>query len=156
MPSLANILLDLKTGTRRAGAAIIAVAMSSFIGIVASNTAFASVPQPWQMDLQPPAGSIAEMATDLHNLLLVVITAITVFVLGLLLYVGVKFRAAANPVPSRTSHNAIIEVLWTVIPVLILVGIAIPSFRLLYYMDRTNETDMVIKVTGNQLSLIHI
>ena len=102
------------------------------------------------MDLQPPAGSIAEMATDLHNLLLVVITAITVFVLGLLLYVGVKFRAAANPVPSRTSHNAIIEVLWTVIPVLILVGIAIPSFRLLYYMDRTNETDMVIKVTGNQ------
>jgi len=150
MPSLANILLDLKTGTRRAGAAIIAVAMSSFIGIVASNTAFASVPQPWQMDLQPPAVSIAEMATDLHNLLLVVITAITVFVLGLLLYVGVKFRAAANPVPSRTSHNAIIEVLWTVIPVLILVGIAIPSFRLLYYMDRTNETDMVIKVTGNQ------
>ena len=102
MPSLANILLDLKTGTRRAGAAIIAVAVSSFIGIVASNTAFASVPQPWQMDLQPPAGSIAEMATDLHNLLLAVITAITVFVLGLLLYVGVKSRAAANPVPSRT------------------------------------------------------
>ncbi|MBT6415529.1 cytochrome c oxidase subunit II [Candidatus Puniceispirillum sp.] len=152
MPSLSNILLDLKTGSRRACLAPFAVAMSSFVGIVVatSNMAHAAVPQPWQMDLQPPAGSIAEMATDLHNLLLVVITAITLFVLGLLLYVGVKFRAKANPVPSRTSHNAVIEVLWTVIPVLILVGIAIPSFRLLYYMDRTNETDMVIKVTGNQ------
>ncbi|MGB2015873.1 MAG: cytochrome c oxidase subunit II [Candidatus Puniceispirillum sp.] len=125
--------------------------MSSFVGmVITSSMAHAAVPQPWQMDLQPPAGSIAEMATDLHNLLLVVITVITLFVLGLLVYVGVKFRASANPVPSRTSHNAVIEVLWTVIPVLILVGIAIPSFRLLYYMDRTNETDMVIKVTGNQ------
>ena len=151
MPSLAKTLLDLKTGTHRSGVARFVVAMTSFVGIaIASNMAYAAVPQPWQMDLQPPAGSIAEMATDLHNLLLVVITAITLFVLGLLIYVGVKFRAAANPVPSRTSHNAVIEVLWTVIPVLILVGIAIPSFRLLYYMDRTNETDMVIKVTGNQ------
>jgi cytochrome c oxidase subunit 2 len=151
MPSLANILLDHKTGSRRTGFATFAAALSSFVGmVIASNMAHAAVPQPWQMDLQPPAGSIAEMATDLHNLLLVVITVITLFVLGLLVYVGVKFRAEANPVPSRTSHNAVIEVLWTVIPVLILVGIAIPSFRLLYYMDRTNETDMVIKVTGNQ------
>ncbi|MGB1952722.1 MAG: cytochrome c oxidase subunit II [Candidatus Puniceispirillum sp.] len=151
MPSLANILLDHKVSARRTGLATVAVAMSSFVGmVITSSMAHAAVPQPWQMDLQPPAGSIAEMATDLHNLLLVVITVITLFVLGLLVYVGVKFRASANPVPSRTSHNAVIEVLWTVIPVLILVGIAIPSFRLLYYMDRTNETDMVIKVTGNQ------
>ena len=151
MPSLANILLDHKVSARRTGLATVAVAMSSFVGmVISSSMAHAAVPQPWQMDLQPPAGSIAEMATDLHNLLLVVITVITLFVLGLLVYVGVKFRASANPVPSRTSHNAVIEVLWTVIPVLILVGIAIPSFRLLYYMDRTNETDMVIKVTGNQ------
>jgi hypothetical protein len=63
MPSLANFLLDHKSGSRRSGLATFAVAMSSFIGIVASNTAFAAVPQPWQMDLQPPAGSIAEMAT---------------------------------------------------------------------------------------------
>jgi cytochrome c oxidase subunit 2 len=102
------------------------------------------------MDLQPPAGSLAEMATDLHNLLLVVITLISLFVLGLLIYVGVRFRASRNPNPSKTSHHTVIEILWTVIPVLILVGIAVPSFRLLYYMDRTNETDMVIKVTGNQ------
>ena len=90
------------------------------------------------------------MADDLHNLLLVVITLISLFVLALLVYVGVRFRASANPVPSKTSHNTVIEILWTVIPVLILVGIAVPSFRLLYYLDKTADTDMVIKVTGNQ------
>jgi cytochrome c oxidase subunit 2 len=120
------------------------------MAITLIEAAHAAAPVPWQMDLQPPAGSMAEMATDLHNLLLVVITLISLFVLGLLIYVGVRFRASRNPNPTKTSHNTVIEILWTVIPVLILVGIAVPSFRLLYYMDRTNETDMVIKVTGNQ------
>ena len=117
---------------------------------MAAGSASAAQPLPWQLGLQPPAGSIAEMADDLHNLLLVVITLISLFVLALLVYVGVRFRASANPVPSKTSHNTVIEILWTVIPVLILVGIAVPSFRLLYYLDKTAETDMVIKVTGNQ------
>ncbi len=127
------------------------IACGAVIGMLLSVTAaHAAKPTPWQVDLQPPAGSIAEMATDLHNLLLVIITLISLFVLGLLIYVSVRFRAAANPTPSKTSHNTVIEILWTVIPVLILVGIAIPSFRLLYYLDRTAETDMVIKVTGNQ------
>ena len=120
------------------------------LALSATGAAMAAAPVPWQMDLQPPAGSLAEMATDLHNLLLVVITLISLFVLALLIYVGVRFRASRNPNPSKTSHHTVIEILWTVIPVLILVGIAVPSFRLLYYMDRTNETDMVIKVTGNQ------
>jgi cytochrome c oxidase subunit 2 len=123
---------------------------SVVLALTAPGAAHAAAPVPWQMDLQPPAGSLAEMATDLHNLLLVVITLISLFVLGLLIYVGVRFRASRNPNPTKTSHHAVIEILWTVIPVLILVGIAVPSFRLLYYMDRTNETDMVIKVTGNQ------
>jgi len=120
------------------------------LALSATGMAMAAAPVPWQMDLQPPAGSLAEMATDLHNLLLVVITLISLFVLALLIYVSVRFRASRNPNPSKTSHHTVIEILWTVIPVLILVGIAVPSFRLLYYMDRTNETDMVIKVTGNQ------
>jgi len=114
------------------------------------GSASAAQPLPWQLGLQPPAGTIAEMADDLHNLLLVVITLISLFVLALLVYVGVRFRESANPVPSKTSHNTVIEILWTVIPVLILVGIAVPSFRLLYYLDKTADTDMVIKVTGNQ------
>ena len=115
-----------------------------------AGNAYAAKPLPWQLGLQPPAGSIAEMADDLHNLLLVVITLISLFVLALLVYVSLRFRASANPVPSKTSHNTVIEILWTVIPVLILVGIAVPSFRLLYYLDKTADTDMVIKVTGNQ------
>jgi cytochrome c oxidase subunit 2 len=117
---------------------------------LAAGAASAAQPLPRQIGLQPPAGTIAEIADDLHNLLLVVITLISLFVLGLLVYVGIRFRAEANPVPSRTSHNTVIEILWTVIPVVILVGIAVPSFRLLYYLDRTADTDMVIKVTGNQ------
>ena len=100
--------------------------------------------------LQAPAGSIVERANSLHNLLLVIITAISLFVLALLVYTCVRFRQSANPNSSKTSHNTVIEILWTVIPVLILVVIAVPSFRLLYYMDQTKDTEMVIKVTGNQ------
>jgi len=120
------------------------------VAMMIAGTAQAAAPVPWQLGLQAPAGSIAEMAYSLHDILLVVITLISLFVLALLIYASVRFRAGRNPNPSKTSHNAVIEVLWTVIPVLILVGIAVPSFRLLYYLDRTNETDMVIKVTGNQ------
>ena len=112
--------------------------------------AWAAEPQPWQLGLQEPAGSIAEKATSLHNLLLVIITAISLFVLGLLIYTCVRFRQSVNPNPTKTSHNTVIEILWTVVPVLILVVIAVPSFRLLYYMDKTKDTDMVIKITGNQ------
>ena len=118
--------------------------------LMMAGGAGASEPQPWQLGLQAPAGSIAEKATDLHNLLLVIITAISLFVLALLVYTCVRFRQSVNSKPSKTTHNAVIEVLWTVIPVLILVVIAVPSFRLLYYMDKTKDTEMVIKITGNQ------
>lgn len=130
--------------------ACLPAAVACAVALLGAGSAAAAQPLPWQLGLQPPAGSIAEMADNLHNLLLVVITLISLFVLALLVYVGIRFRASANPVPSKTSHNTVIEVLWTVIPVLILVGIAVPSFRLLYYLDKTVETDMVIKVTGNQ------
>ena len=120
------------------------------LGIFAASVAGAAQPEPWQIDLQEPAGSIAQKATDLHNLLLIIISLISVFVLALLVYVGWRFRRDANPTPSRTTHNTTIEILWTVIPVLILVVIAVPSFRLLYYMDETKNAEMVIKVTGNQ------
>ena len=120
------------------------------IVLMIAGGAWAAEPQPWQFGLQPPAGSIAEKATSLHNLLLVIITAISLFVLALLVYTCVRFRQSANSKPSKTTHNAVIEVLWTVVPVLILVVIAVPSFRLLYYMDKTQDTKMVIKITGNQ------
>ncbi len=120
------------------------------LGIFTASVAGAAQPEPWQIGLQEPAGSIAQKATDLHDLLLIIISLISVFVLALLVYVGWRFRRDANPTPSRTTHNTTIEILWTVIPVLILVVIAVPSFRLLYYMDETKNAEMVIKVTGNQ------
>lgn len=119
--------------------------------LVASATvALAAEPQPWQLGFQPAASTSMERIDDLHNLLLVIITAITVFVLGLLVYVCVRFRASANPNPSKTSHNTLIEILWTAIPVAILVVIAVPSFLLLYYTDRAVDPDMTVKVTANQ------
>ena len=148
MAFLATIASGLMALTRRV--VLQPATLVSSLVVLLAGAAHAAQPLPWQLGLQPPAGSIAEMADDLHDLLLIIITLISLFVLGLLVYVGVRFRAAANPVPSKTSHHTVIEVLWTVIPVLILVGIAVPSFRLLYYLDKTADTDMVIKVTGNQ------
>jgi cytochrome c oxidase subunit 2 len=104
----------------------------------------------WQINFQEPVTPVADAILHLHNhILLPIITAITLFVLGLLIYVMVKFNAKANPVPSKTTHNTLVEVLWTVIPIIILVVIAIPSFRLLYFQrDIPNNADMTLKVIG--------
>jgi len=112
--------------------------------------AWAEGPWPWEIGMQPPATPVKDRLTAFHDELLIIICLITLFVLGLLLYVIVRFRHERNPVPTRTSHNTVIEMLWTVVPVLILVIIAIPSFKLMYYMDRVPSPDMTIKVTGHQ------
>jgi cytochrome c oxidase subunit II len=114
------------------------------------GTVLAAQPRPWQTDFQDAATPLMEQVTSFHNLLLIIITLITIFVLLLLVWVIVKFNARSNPTPSRTTHNTMIEVLWTVIPVVILVVIAIPSFKLLYYSDVIPKADMTIKATGNQ------
>jgi cytochrome c oxidase subunit 2 len=93
---------------------------------------------------------VKEQLTDFHNLLLVIITAITLLVLALLVYVMVRFNAKANPNPTRTSHNTVLEVAWTVLPVVILVVIAVPSFKVLYFMEKTEAADMTLKVVGHQ------
>jgi cytochrome c oxidase subunit II len=118
--------------------------------VLATTGVLADAPRPWEMGMQAPATPVAERQHALHNELLVIITLISVFVLALLLYAIVRFNETRNPTPSRTSHNTVIEVLWTVVPVLILVIIAIPSFKLLYFQDRTASADMTIKVTGRQ------
>jgi cytochrome c oxidase subunit 2 len=110
----------------------------------------ASEPLPWQLGMQPPATPVHERITAFHDELLVITALISVFVLGLLLFVMVRFHHSRNPVPTRTAHNTVIEILWTVVPVLILVIIAIPSFKLMYFMDRVPNADITIKVTGNQ------
>jgi cytochrome c oxidase subunit II len=120
-------------------------------GVVALATAaWAAQPRDWELGMQPSATPVHERITTFHDELLVLTFLISVFVLGLLLYVMVRFHHTRNPVPTRTSHNPVIEILWTVVPVLILVVIAIPSFKLMYYMDRVPNADMTIKATGNQ------
>jgi cytochrome c oxidase subunit 2 len=115
-----------------------------------SGSAMAVEPRNWQLGLVPPHSPVASEIQTFHDGLLVVITLITIFVLGLLLYASWRFREKRNPTPSTTTHNTLIEILWTVIPIMILIGIAIPSFRLLYYADRTTEADMTLKIIGNQ------
>ncbi len=114
------------------------------------GSAGAAEPRPWQLGFQPSATPVHERLNELHDWLLVIIFAISAFVLGLLLYVMIRFHHTRHPVPTRTSHNPVIEILWTVVPVIILVGIAIPSFKLLYYMDRDPNPEMTIKVTAHQ------
>jgi cytochrome c oxidase subunit 2 len=111
---------------------------------------FVDLPHRGQMNLHEPATPVMEHLVALHTGLLWVIGLITLFVLVLMIYVFVRFRESANPTPTTTTHNALIEVAWTIIPVIILVGIAIPSFRLLYFMDRTKEAGLTIKVTAHQ------
>ena len=112
--------------------------------------ASAGEPTPWQMGLQQAATPLMQSIDDLHDILLVIITLITLFVLGLLLYVMWRFRESRNPTPTRTTHNTTVEVLWTVIPVVILVLIAIPSFKLLYYSDTIPKADLTVKAIGHQ------
>lgn len=103
----------------------------------------------WQMGMQDSVTPVMDDIASFHNMLLVIITVITLFVLALLLTVIVKFNSKANPVPSQTTHHTGLEVAWTVIPVLILVIIAVPSFRLLYKQRNIPAADMTIKVIGN-------
>jgi cytochrome c oxidase subunit 2 len=130
-------------------------ALSLLFALASAPFAFAqspptTEPHNWQLGFQQAATPVKERIASFHDELLIIITLITIFVMGLLAYVIVRFNARANPVPTRTTHNTLIEVIWTVVPVLILVIIAIPSFKLMYYMDRTAKADMTIKVTGHQ------
>jgi cytochrome c oxidase subunit 2 len=112
--------------------------------------ALAEEPQPWEVGMQPAASPVRERIDALHNELLIIITLITLFVLGLLCYVIVRYNARRHPTPSQTTHNTLIELIWTAVPILILIAIAIPSFKLLYYTDRAQKADMTLKVTGHQ------
>ena len=107
-------------------------------------------PHPWQLGLQQAATPVMDNIVWFHNFLLWLIVAITLFVLVLLMVVVVRFNARSNPVPSRTTHNTLIEVVWTVVPVLILVSIAVPSFRLLFLQLNLPKADLTIKATGKQ------
>jgi cytochrome c oxidase subunit 2 len=122
------------------------------VALLGAGAAWAGIGQPsdWQIG---PQGSVTPVMDDIvwfHNYLLVIITGITIFVLGLLVVVIVRFNARANPTPSRTTHNTLLEVAWTLVPVLILLSIAIPSFKYLFFQLNIPKADLTVKATGKQ------
>jgi len=141
----------MKMSMGQMGRRLPALAVAGVASII-SGSAFAELgqPAPWEFKLQGSASPVMDNITWFHNFLLVLITLITLFVLALLIIVVVRFNARANPVPSRTTHNTLIEVAWTLIPVLILVGIAVPSFRLLFEQLDIPKADLTVKATGKQ------
>ena len=107
-------------------------------------------PSPWQLGLQGSASPVMESIASFHNLVMYIITAITLFVLFLLVWIIVKFNAKANPVPTKTTHHTGLEIAWTVLPVAILLLIAVPSFRLLFFQLNMPPADLTVKATGKQ------
>jgi cytochrome c oxidase subunit 2 len=126
------------------------IAASASLALCGAAYAKEGQPAPWQLGFQPAASPIMEQIHSFHTYVTIIITVIALFVLGLLVYVMVRFNERRNPQPSRTTHNTPVEIAWTVIPVLILVAIAIPSFRLLFAQYDFPKADLTITATGNQ------
>ena len=136
---------------RRLGAVSASLALALFGQVsLVPDQASAQVPRPWQIGMQTAHSPVEHGIHGLNNLITVIIVAITVFVAALLGYVVWRYNAKRNPVAGKLSHHSLLEVAWTAIPVLILVVIAIPSFRLVYFEDRTHDADLTVKVTGHQ------
>ena len=126
---------------------ILLIILSFFITL----EVFANQPKEWQLGFQNPASdSMRDIVSFHNNLLLPIIIAISVFVLFLMLYACVRFRASANPIPSKRTHNVTVEILWTLIPCLILIVMAVPSFKILYKQDTIPKADLTIKAVGYQ------
>ncbi len=123
-------------------------------GVVAGAAAWAgaalALPNPWGLGFQPPASPVMERIEVFHMQLLYIITFICLFVLALLVWIMIRYNQRANPTPSKTHHNTILEVVWTIVPVIILVVIAVPSFRLLYFEADVPTPDVTIKAIGKQ------
>ncbi len=124
--------------------------MAAIPATLIAGAAFAQSPRNWQLSFQAPHSPVQQSIEGLHSLVVWLMALVTVFVAALLAYVMWRFNAKKNPVASRVSHHTALEVAWTLLPVLILVVIAIPSFRLVYFEDRTAAADLTIKVTGHQ------
>jgi len=120
--------------------------------IMGGEAALAGIgqPSPWQLGFQQPVTEVMDYIVWFHDFLLWLITGITLFVLALLVYIFVRFNSRANPTPSKTTHNTLLEVAWTLVPVIILVAIAVPSFKLLFLQLTIPPADVTVKATGKQ------
>jgi cytochrome c oxidase subunit 2 len=135
---------------RRPCAALLAALITPFGLIHSALAQKVYAPRPWEMGMQAAGGPLKQHVIALHDGVLVLITLITLFVAALLGWVIWRYNAERHPIPTQTSHNTVLEVAWTVLPILILVVMAIPSFRMVYYLDRTPDADLTIKVTAHQ------
>jgi cytochrome c oxidase subunit 2 len=120
------------------------------LALCAPAYALEGQPAPWQLGFQPAASPVMEQIESFHAYVTIIITVIALFVLGLLVYVMARFNEKRHPEPTRTTHNTPLEIAWTVVPVLILVAIAIPSFRVLFAQYDFPKPDLTITATGNQ------
>jgi len=121
------------------------------LATILPTQAWANQPKNWQLGFQDSASQgMTEIVSFHNNILLPVIIAISVFVLFLMIYVCIRFRASKNPNPSKTTHNVAVEVLWTLIPCLILIVMAVPSFKILYKQDTIPKADVTVKAVGYQ------
>jgi len=139
-----------RTMMRRLALASAVVPLLQGVALAEDMPAGMGQPSPWQIGLQGAASVTMEYSAWFHTYVMWFIVPITLFVLGLLGYIAYRFNSKANPVPSKTTHNTLIEVVWTVAPIVILVFIAIPSFKLLYMQQVIPAFDMTLKATGNQ------
>lgn len=122
----------------------------SLLLMAAGPVAADGIPQPGQIYFQPAASPVMEQIESLHDFVQIIITAMTILVMALIAYICYRFSEKRNPVPSTTTHNTLLEVVWTAIPVAILFVIAIPSIKLLYFSDKTHEAEFTLKVVGHQ------
>ncbi|HVV26811.1 MAG TPA: cytochrome c oxidase subunit II [Rhizomicrobium sp.] len=130
---------------RKSGIGAAAAVLTAFSALPA-----AALPWNYEVGFQPAASPVMEQIEDFHRLLFYIIVAVCLLVLALLVWIVVKYRAGANAVPSKVHHNTLLEVAWTLIPVIILVFIAVPSFRLLYFEAAIPKPDVQIKAIGKQ------
>ncbi len=135
----------------RRGTSLLALFVPALLaGAALAHPAAAQTPHAWQLGMQTPHSPVEAQIQSLNLLVTYIIVAITIFVAGLLAYVVYRYNRKRNPVPGTLAHHSLLEVAWTGIPVLILVIIAVPSFRLVYFEDRTHDADLTVKVTGHQ------
>ncbi|WP_435640931.1 cytochrome c oxidase subunit II [Micavibrio aeruginosavorus] len=130
---------------------LLSIFLSALVLILPSFAMAAdNLAHPTQLGMLPAATPSATEIHNFHHLLMYIITGIVAFVTVLLVYVMIRFNAKSNPTPSTTTHNVLLEIIWTLVPVIILIVIAVPSFKLLYYVDRAKDPEMTLKVTGYQ------
>lgn len=139
---------DWKAGLAKLAGAFVAGIVFAFLHV--SPALADGVPQDWSLGLQTPGDGIEQKVYDFHTMLLYIITGVVLVVFVLLAYVIVRYNKHVNPHPSAMTHNVKLEIIWTLIPCLIVLAIAWVSFPLLYYVDRMPAPDMTLKVTGHQ------